>query len=99
MFHVPSFLRSLCYLLFLYFVVQGTQSMFHVPCSMFHVPCSKFPAFLVLLVFLYSSFKEASCEALAPDAVAVGAASRLGSTSLVLGPGLHKLSEGLFHLP
>ena len=33
------------------------------------------------------------------DVVVADAVSRLGSTSLVLGPGLHKLSEGLFHLP
>ena len=64
--------------------------MFHVFMSLVFLRC-----YCLLFIFVIQGSEPV--RHLVPDAVAVGTASRLGSTSVVLGPGLHKLSEDLFY--
>ena len=92
MFPVPCVLCITCFFLFCH-----TRNAVHVPCSMF--PVASFLRSLCYLSYIYIRRTEKRAVRLWPaDAVVGSAVSRLGSTSLVLGPGLQTPSEDLFYL-
>ena len=92
MFPVPCVLCITCFFLFCH-----TRNAVHVPCSMFPVPSFLLRS-LCYLLFLYSLFEGSELRhrpsGCSPPAVV---ASRLGSTSVVLGSGPLRSELNSYH--